>query len=233
MKSEITTLLLSTCYAVSVSAQGTFQNLDFEQADPVFVSGPDSPYDATTASALPGWTVLIGGVQQSVVTVNNPTTGASWVSLIAPGSPTWGFVPSTPIDGSYSVLLQGYESAAAISQTGFIPNGTRSLFFESQTTPLPFGSLDLMVGSQTVPLAEVGRGPNYILYGANISAWAGQTEQLTFSAPPFSGGLEIDDISFSPTAVTPEPSPLALTGIGGLVFAFFRCSRYMKAEHSS
>jgi hypothetical protein len=33
--------------------------------------------------------------------------------------------------------------------------------------------------------------------------------------------LELDDITFSPGAV-PEPSALALTGIGGLLFALYR-----------
>ena len=81
-----------------------------------------------------------------------------------------------------------------------------------------------MVGSQTVPFTAVGTGPNYTLYAANIAAWAGDTEALTFSALQASGGLNnwtIDDILFSPNAV-PEPSPLALTGIVGLLFALYR-----------
>jgi hypothetical protein len=67
-------------------------------------------------------------------------------------------------------------------------------------------------------------GLPYILYGANISAWAGQTGDLEFTADfnvhdPY---LVLDDISFSPTTVIPEPSPVALTGIGGLLFALYR-----------
>jgi hypothetical protein len=216
----ITSMALGLAH-VSVLAQGTFQNLNFEQANPVFVSGPDSPYDATTASALPGWTVLIGGVQQSVVTVNNPTLGAPWVSLVGPGT-HFGF---SPIDGDYSVLLQGYAGTVAISQTGLIPSGTQSLLFESATGLLQPGLLEVSVGTQDVPLVAVGTGPNYTLYGANISAWAGQTDALTFSAAPggaFINNWELDDISFSPNAVTPEPSPLVLTGFGGLLFALCR-----------
>jgi hypothetical protein len=121
------------------------------------------------------------------------------------------------------VLLQGGGSAAAaaISQTGLIPSGTQSLFFEAQPpmAPAPNGPLNILIGSQAVPYAEVGTGPNYLVYAANISAWAGQTEELTFSDPGFSGNWEIDDISFSPNAVVSEPNPLALTGIGGLLFA--------------
>jgi hypothetical protein len=65
----------------------------------------------------------------------------------------------------------------------------------------------------------VGSVGNYTIFGGNISEWAGQTEQLTFSSS-FQNFL-IDDISFSTQAV-PEPSPLALTGVGGLLFALYR-----------
>ena len=64
-------------------------------------------------------------------------------------------------------------------------------------------------------------GMDYSIYGADVAPWAGQTEQLSISAPVGSGGFEIDDISFSPGAV-PEPSALSLMGIGGLLFALYR-----------
>jgi hypothetical protein len=67
--------------------------------------------------------------------------------------------------------------------------------------------------------------PNYTQYGANISAWAGDTEQLTFSALASSTtGLNnwtVDDISFSLEAV-PEPNAFVLTGIAGVLFALYR-----------
>jgi hypothetical protein len=58
------------------------------------------------------------------------------------------------------------------------------------------------------------------VYGANIAPYAGQTGQLEFTAT-FYNWVELDDISFSTTAI-PEPSPLALTGVGGLLFALYR-----------
>jgi hypothetical protein len=145
--------------------------------------------------------------------------GATAVTLIGPNSP----FGSAPIDGNYSVLLQGglSASAASISQTGAIPAGTQSLLFEGEPGS---GPLNVLIGTQVVSFAAVGNGPNYVLYDANISAWAGQTEQLTFSALEDlsrPNNWEIDDISFSPTAI-PEPSPLALTGVGALVFALYR-----------
>jgi len=64
--------------------------------------------------------------------------------------------------------------------------------------------------------------PLYV-YGVNIAQYAGQTGQLEFTAldnnPP--GQIELDDINFS-TQTVPEPSPLALTGVGTLAFALYR-----------
>jgi hypothetical protein len=200
--------------ALSAQAQGTFQNLNFEQADPVIVVGsPYYPYEVTAASALPYWTVTIDGVQQSQITENDPSLGATWVMVVGPGD-AFGYAP---IDGNYSVLLQGIVpgSTASISQTGLIPTGTQSLLFEAQPG---IGPMDVLIGSQVVPFAAVGSGANYTLYGANISAWAGDTEELTFSALGGSyNNWNVDDISFSPTSV-PEPSIVALTAIGGLLF---------------
>jgi hypothetical protein len=201
----LATLLAS----LSAQAQGTFQNLNFELANP----GQYSSISVPVLEALPDWTATIGGVQQVDVGYNAFSTGAPVVSLIGPGF--------GPIDGSYSVLLTASFATVAISQTSLIPTGTQSLYFEAQPG---LGALNVLVGNQNIPFAAVGTGPNYTLYGANMSAWAGDIEQLTFAAQEFTSQLndwELDDISFSSQAV-PEPSPLALTGVGTLVFALYR-----------
>src|SRR5580658_4256626 len=84
---------------LSVQGQGTFQNLDFEQAAPVFVGSY-----VTAVSGLPYWTVTIGGVQQSQVEYNDGSLGAPAVVLLGPPPPT---PPLPVIDGNYSVLLTG------------------------------------------------------------------------------------------------------------------------------
>jgi hypothetical protein len=220
MNELITQLSVAFFVVLSAQAQGTFQNLDFEQADPMSSGDPLNPDAVTAGSALPDWTVTIGAVQQTQVLYNDPSLGAPAVMLVGLGGSLYGFAP---IDGNYSVLLQGSfdSSVPAISQTGLIPAGTQSLLFEAQPG---VGALHVLVGTQLVPFAAVGSGPNYTLYGANISAWAGDTEQLTFSAQEFTSQLnnwELDDISFSPQSV-PEPSPLALAGVGALLFALCR-----------
>jgi hypothetical protein len=215
MKTKIVAIFAFLTYSFVGFSQGTFQDLDFEQANPV---GVGNAYPTT--SCFPGWQVFYGTTPISVVGLDLFSLGATTVSLIT---------PPHAIDGNYSVDLEGGAvqngsvlAAATIAQTGLIPAGTQSLLFKAVPGPGPF---DVDIGDQSIPFIAVGNGPNYtVTYAANISAWAGQVEQLSFSAIPDGLGVNpwnIDDISFSPTAV-PEPSPFALTGMGGLLFALYR-----------
>jgi hypothetical protein len=196
---------------LSAQAQGTFENLNFEQADPISAGVPGEPFFVTAASALPYWNVYYDGVQQTQIPFNAISYGTPSVSLLG----TAETVGISPIDGNYSVLLQPYAGAVSISQTGLIPANTPSLLFEGLGE---IGVLEVLVGTQIVPFTAVETEPTYTLYGANISAWEGQNEQLTFSALGLTPtSWEIDDISFS-TTPEPEPNILALTAIGGLLF---------------
>ena len=217
----IVALSVALFAAFLIQAQ-SFQNLNFEQADPLVVN-PDNPYVITAASAFPYWTVTIDGVQQTDIYYNDISLGNPQVTLISTSYPNMGLAP---IDGTYSVLLQCAfaPGSDAISQTGVIPAGTQSLTFEAEPIGQvqPVGSLEVLVGNQVVPFAALSTGPNYTLYGANISAWADDTEQLTFSAlsdDNQQNNWELDDISFSTNVVaSPEPSLVALSAIGGLLF---------------
>jgi hypothetical protein len=111
--------------------------------------------------------------------------------------------------------LYGGLTPVSISQTGQIPFGTQSLFFEWGGSSL--AQPQVSIGNDSLTLFPVKSG----VYGANISAWAGQVEQLSFTVPAGFGPYEFDDISFSPGAV-PEPDPLTLTGIGAIVFGIYR-----------
>ncbi len=72
--------------------------------------------------------------------------------------------------------------------------------------------------------------PSYTLYGGNISSWAGQSASIkrnrASSIESFifaNHALQLDDITFSPTAVSvPEPDTLVLMAVGGALFAAFR-----------
>lgn len=206
---------LATC---SAEAQDTFQNLNFESAN---TGSLTFAFSVPVSSALPAWTVSIGGVQQSGVGYNAPSGGAPSVWLLGPGYGPTGFVP---IDGNYSVVLQaGFlngvtPTTPSITQSGVVPLGSESLEFKAwQNSSALTVSFD---GNNLSPVVE-GGGPNYTLYAVDISAYAGQTGQLDFTALfPQSGlgALELDDISFSTNSIAPEPNIVALTAIAGLLF---------------
>jgi hypothetical protein len=129
------------------------------------------------------------------------------------------------LDGNYSVLLQGGGTApyASISQTGFVPVSAESLDFKAERFGVGVGTLQVSLGGQNLSYFALSNGPNYTLYGADISAFAGQTEQLTFSAldDQYPNNWAIDDIQFSSEPV-PEPTTFALAALGGLLLGFRR-----------
>jgi hypothetical protein len=220
--------------AVSGQAQGTFQNFDFESAN---VSPSGHQLYGTfvpIGSALPGWAGYLGADQQTQVGYNSPANSTASITLIGP---TWNSVDAGAygvgiIDGNYSIDLQtgavpngqGQAENASIAQNGTVPSTAESLqFLALETTPLSVS----FNGNTLTPIAlssgMSAEGLPYTLYGANISAWAGQTGELQFTAD-FNGSFNyvvLDDIAFSPQSI-PEPSPLALTGVGALAFALYR-----------
>ena len=85
--------------------------------------------------------------------------------------------------------------------------------------------LAVTFGGQYVPISLLSSTPNYNIYGGDISAFmGGQTGELRFQAVVSSGfGITLlDNISFSNQPI-PEPSSLALFGLGAFVLGFFRC----------
>jgi len=219
-------LFVLCAFPRSSQAQGTFQNLNFELAAPISVGGGEPTFVVTTASALPYWTVYYGSVQQTQISYNDAVLGGEpWLTLSATGYPG---VPEEVIDGRFTPFLQGGEvngvsTAVSITQTGQIPFGTQSLLFDSAGNPF---QMAVLIGNQEVSLVPVGGGPDYTIYGGNISAWAGQTEQLTFSASL--GNWAIDDITFSTQAV-PEPNTVELVLTAATMLGL---QRWRKASQS-
>ena len=210
-----------------------FQNLKFEQANPVIDQGGQFyPNDVTAASALPGWTVYLGTVQQTDVLQNRDTLGQATVDIYGPNFPITDGLGT--IDGNYSVVLQaggspesGERVNASIAQIGTVPVTAESLQFKvlglGGTVPLGPNNTITFDGINLSPVflgtGVSAIGVNYTLFGADISPYAGQTGQLEFSSVPGSSltSFNLDDIVFSPNAV-PEPNIIALTAIGGLLF---------------
>ena len=191
------------------SAQGTFQNLDFEQGSLDFLSG-GGPFIATT-NALPGWTVYANGTPQQIVSYDQ--IYAPCVAGIADSFSGYA------LDGRFSAILGGsglVNGAAAIGQSGTIPADAKSLTF------LSIGPFSVFFAGHSLLLQPLGNGPNFSeIYGADISAYAGEYGQLLFQAGG-GGDYILDDITFS-TQPVPEPAVLSILGLG-LVMLFLRSS---------
>jgi hypothetical protein len=194
--------------AVSACGQGTFQNLDFEAARIVF-----NPNLGTT-NALPGWSAFSGTNELANVFYNQFT-----------------FFPEVGLYGSNSFAISGYFGVllrvdGAISQTGMVPADAESLLFKGSWSSLT--RLSVSLGGQNLSYTAISNAPNYTLYGADVSMFAGQTTPLTFRAPS-SSLYFLDDIQFSAEAI-PEPSSLALLGCGGVLLTGHWVRRFRKRK---
>ena len=233
MKTLKFVVLLTMALAGPSADAQAFRNLNFEAANPIVIVGDsDYPYAVTAASALPFWTVYLGSVQQTEVQQNAFNTGEAVVDIFGPNYPAANLATIFPgtIDGRFSVLLQqggnpdqsGELVNASIAQTGLVPTGSRSLQFKAWTFPFTQFSVTFD-GNSLIPVV-LGSSAGYLLYGVDISSYAGEVGTLEFSAlqSPGASWLGLDDITFS-TQVVPEPTPMILTGIAGLLFAIRHC----------
>jgi len=217
--------------AMFAQSQRAFVNLNFESADLSPVPPNGAPTYVPEASALPGWSAAVDSEQLTQVLQNTITFGEASVDILGPNYPAAALSALGVIDGNYTAVLQSGGDPqnssvlvnASIDQTGLIPLGSESLTFKAWQFNTAFS---VSFAGNVLPLVALGAGPNYTLYGADVSFLAGETGPLEFTALTLNTGLSevgLDDITFSTTAV-PEPSPLVLTGIGGLLFALFRRS---------
>jgi PEP-CTERM motif len=218
MKSSICggVLALAVTLAPQIVRAQAFTNLGFESAN---VSGYSPGNYMPVSAALPGWAAYYG-------TSNNPTydgapvfydglsLGGALVVLEVTNAPSG--IP-LPIQGNYSVLLEGSIPAAAstasIGQTGTIPITAQSLSFDLGNS---FGTVQISFSGQALSFVAISNALNYTVYGADISPFAGQTGQLLFTAPVDDHAL-LDNIQFSSMPI-PEPGFLGLFGLGGLAF---------------
>jgi hypothetical protein len=205
-------------------AQGTFQNLDFEDA---IYKVPDIPggqfgTPVSAADGIPGWTAYYGTDQVSQILHNNIALGATSISIMGPN-----WTGPAPLQGFYSVLLQSpsgispISGPAAIAQTGTIPANALSIqFLGLQILDPNPAQLGVTFGGHSLSLVPLSSGPGATLYGADISAYAGNTGQLEITSLPNPdssyNSFMIDSISFSPQAI-PEPSTVSLLVIGAAI----------------
>jgi hypothetical protein len=233
MKTTIPRLFVTSGLAVflassNVRGQGTFQNLDFESINPnVLQSQP--PNFVSFANALPDWTGYWGTDVATQAMVNGISVGGVIITVVTP----FGAYSSAVIDGNATVTLDSganpsvtAQVPAAIAQTGVISPGTRSLRF-SLGSASDADFLSVALNRQSIPIYPLQSGPNYTVYGANVSAFADSTAELRFTEMPDLSSSHpwtfayLDDIQFSDLPI-PEPSALGLFGLGALLLGCWR-----------
>jgi hypothetical protein len=204
MKAKIAVLIVSLSFSSLGFAQG-FVNLDFETA---IISTNHNPGGNTYTALLAGWT-------PSNIPFNSVNLDSPGINLEGTNNP----VGPVAIQGEYSIFMQGGSSfspdtnGASISQTGQVPVVAQSITYWGSALQVTFNG-------QMLSFNAIGSGPNYTVYGADISAYAGQTGTLVFTTPWLSAGL-LDNIQFSSSPV-PEPGELALVAFSALLFGYRR-----------
>lgn len=197
-------MVVFSCQITSV--QG-FVNLGFENTTitPILVNSFSGFYDYIATA--PGWTWTpqnnAPGVNvNSMVSLNDIALDAPAVTLQGTDSP---YEPA--ISGKYSIFLQGGSFAvsptsyAAIWQAGQIPSTAESMTYWG-------GPLQATFNGQALSFVALSDTPNYTIWGADISAFAGQSGQLQFTAP-WQTAAFLDNIQFSSSPI-PEPTALSL-----------------------
>lgn len=212
----VATIFIST----EALSQG-FLNLNFEAANPSGFS--PGAGNLQTSVALPGWTAYYSTStttnQANAIWYDTVSLGGAFIALCDTNANSLG---PPPIQGTYSVLLQGSSAStptsAAIGQTGTISASVQSLTFFGVG-----GNFQVTFNGQPISYLITGSTANYSIYGADISGYAGQTGELRFTGLSPSYAL-IDNIQFS-TSPVPEPSTFALAALGGALLGFRRWTK--------
>ena len=204
-------LFLVLLAVATAFAQGTFQNLDFEEANPIpIVGSPYYPHEVAASNAFPGWTVSAGYIFHD-------TFSLSGGSITIFDGTQFSSAPS--LQGIYSAYLASfnypeYGYSISLGQTGQIPLWAQSITFWGD-----IGGMQITFNGQPLSFSTFGRGTNYTVYGADVSAFAGQTGELLFTVPARVASSTLDNIQFS-SQPTPEPAVLSLLALGSLLFGW-------------
>jgi hypothetical protein len=229
-------MLCCALWHAEVQAQGTFQNLGFESATnlPSLPSG--QPAFVPFANAFPGWAGTLGTNQATTALYNGFSLGAVEVTLIGRGTANYS---NDVIAGNYSAVLQaGFDGfsivPASISQPADIPASAASLRFAASGI---VGDMSLSFNGQPLTFVELGAGPNYATYGADVSAFSGQAGELRFTEQPITGSFStafLDSIQFSTQSI-PEPSAVSLAALAAAACCLWKSRGRMarRAKRSS
>ena len=204
---------------VPCHSQG-FLNLDFESAH---LDGYAAGL-VTTKVGIPGWTAYVSGYDAQQILYNTINLDEPAVTIQSTNYPF-----GSPIQGHYTVFIQGGTiyargTNAGIAQTGQIPISAKSLIFLGGAA-----NMQVTFSGQSLAYNSIGSTATYTIFGADISAFAGQIGVLQFNIS-HPGGATLDNIQFSNSPV-PEPGSLALLVAGGLLVAWRRWRRQIAKIH--
>lgn len=209
-------MALGTLFASNRLLAQNFINLNFQQAHLTNLVDHGYGFKSGTAN-IPGWTEYNGWGDANYaggmsLIFNNQTLDAPMVGLM--DTNYWS--PYGAIQG-YSILMFGGSffyghlnegpTGASISQFGQIPSNSRSM-----TLWQALGNVQASFNGEPLFLTDIADTPNYSIYQADISAYAGQSGLLTFSVP-WQGGAVLDNIQFS-TSPAPEPNASFILSCG-------------------
>jgi len=238
MKSPTVFLLLA---ASSALAQGNFQNLDFESAVVPNVPPDQFVYPISLTNILPGWTGYYNTNQGQFGSYNGVPMSRVNIGLVDGHT---SYYSNFVIEGYFTAVLQTGNvnppltyGSAGIGQTSLIPGDARSLLFDARMLEGFTSNVLATVNGQVLPFTQVSAGANFIRYGIDISAFAGQTAEIRFTAEPGFGlpdpytGVLLDNIQFSSSAI-PEPSVLTLSALGTLLLTCRFLRQHFKREQS-
>jgi len=227
--------VIFTAALLSLAESGfsqSFVDLGFES--PTFVSTNGLLSGSIgLPQAFPGWSATVGGLPLSYALSNTVYLDTAGMSIINSNYNTFGVIPGGVLQGRYTAILMSGTLTntvtgvdASLSQTGLVPAGTRSLQFYALSAFDSFGTFTVTMDGQDLSLTAISNALNYTIYGTDISAWAGQTAQLSFnvlghSPQGSSEYLYLDSIQFSIQPV-PEPSTFALGALGALLLGLRR-----------
>ena len=203
--------IIGILVATSVTQEcNAFENLDFESA---VVTGFPVGYPLPVENALPGWNAYYNGVPTSTVWHNTESLG-SGIIAINDANYLYGFVP---LEGTYSVGLQGFGGSASIGQSGIIPSDSLSVIFLFRNENV--SDFEVSFKGHVLSYSAIISESTYKVCAADISEFAGQTGELRFTESNY-GRAIIDDIHFSTKAiVVPEPGTVGLFALGALAMA--------------
>ncbi len=231
MKINTIALLLISATVEDGFSQEAFQNLNFEAAD-VAGYAPNSS-TVPTSSAFPGWQAIYGA---------NPPSAQVWYDGLSIGGPMISILDNkagSPIQGNYSAdlfaaVVGTTTYSVTLSQTGVVPASTESI--EMDANQAASSSFVVTLGGEPVNMVPLQRFANYTLWGGDASAFAGQDVALSITELPPANQeyspslLELDNITFSQTTVTPEPGTLSLLVVGATAFAVRSWWKRVKAS---